>query len=349
MGMFDNFLEHDETIFKEQLALDYDYLPHILKFRENQQQHIANVIKPLFSAKMGSNILITGSPGIGKTACCKYILREMENFSDRIYGIYVNCWKQDSIHKVIVDICHQLGYKWTLNKKTNELMDEIAKIINKKAGVIILDEVDKLKEEQVIYQILEDLFKKCLILITNNQEFLATLDQRTRSRLIPEIIEFSPYSYKETYDILLERKKFAFHENVFPDDLFEQIAQKSFYEKDIRIGLFLLKETGNATELRSSKKVSQEDIDKAITKISAFNQTRITLDDEEKEILNIIKDKPGSSSPEIYSLYNEKFNKTDRTFRRKISTLKESGLIEVKEEKISGTQIPYFYPKYNSS
>ena len=349
MGMFDNFLQHDETIFKEQLVLDYEYLPHILKFRENQQQYIANILKPLFSSKMSSNILITGSPGIGKTACCRHILREMENFSDKIYGIYINCWKQDSAYKVLVDICHQLGYKWTLNKKTNELIDEIAKIVNKKAAVIILDEVDKLKEEQIIYQLLEDLFRKSLILITNNQEFLATLDQRTRSRLIPEIIEFIPYSYKETYDILYERKKYAFHENVFPDDLFEQIAQKSFYEKDIRIGLFLLKETGNATELRSSKKVSLEDTEKAISKISIFQQTRIILDEEEKEILNFIKDKPGSSTTEIYRLYNEKFNKTDRTFRRKISTLKEFDLIDVKEEKISGTQTPHFFPKNSNS
>jgi cell division control protein 6 len=298
---------------------------------------------------MSSNILITGSPGIGKTACCKFILREMENFSERIYGIYVNCWKQDSAYKVLVDICHQLGYKWTLNKKTNELMDEIAKIVNKKSAVIILDEVDKLKEEQVIYQLLEDLFKKCLILITNNKEFLATLDQRTRSRLIPEILEFNPYSFKETYDILYERKKFAFFEGVFPEDLFEQIAQKAFHEKDIRIGLFLLKETGNATELRSSKKISQEDIDKALTKVFGYHQTKLTLDEEELEILNFIKNNPGQPSPAIYLLYQQKFNKSDRTFRRKISTLKESDLIEVQEEIINGIITPHFYPKASNS
>lgn len=345
MTIFDNFLQHNETIFKEQLVLDYDYLPHIIKFRENQQQQIANIIKPLFSSKMSSNILITGSPGIGKTVCCRHILREMENFSNRIYGIYVNCWKQDTPFKVLVEICHQLDYKWIANKKTNELMSEISKIINKKAAVIILDEIDKIKEEQIIYQLLEDLFKKCLILVTNKQEFLATLDPRTRSRLIPEIIEFKPYSFQETYDILNERKKFAFFDNVLDNNLFEQIAQKSFYEKDIRIGLFLLKESGNATELRSSKKISQEDIDKTISKISTFQQTKLILDDEEKELLNLIKQKPGINSSEIYPIYNEKFNKTDRTFRRKISTLKEFDLIDVKDENINGTLVPHFYPK----
>src|SRR3989338_8434588 len=63
---------------------------------------------------------------------------------------------------------------------TNELMDEIAKILNKKAAVIVLDEIDKLKEEQVIYQLVEDISKKCIIMITNEKDFLAILDQRRR-------------------------------------------------------------------------------------------------------------------------------------------------------------------------
>ena len=84
MNIFNKMLQHDETIFKNELVLEYDYLPHIIKFRENQQQHIATIIKPLFSGRMGSNLLITGRPGIGKTAACKHVLRDMEQHSDKI-------------------------------------------------------------------------------------------------------------------------------------------------------------------------------------------------------------------------------------------------------------------------
>lgn len=342
----EDFLKFEETIFKESMVLDYDYLPHVLKFRENQQQYIGTIIKPLFAGRIGSNLIITGKPGIGKTAACKHVLREMEQFSDKIYGIYVNCWKHDTVYKVLVDICEQLGYKWIQNKKTNELMEEIAKIINKRSAVIILDEVDKLKEEQVIYQLVEDIFKKCIILITNDKEYLSTLDQRTRSRLIPELIEFEPYSLKETLDILEERKKFAFYPEVLDTKILEPIVQKTFDEKDIRIGLFLLKESGNAAENRSSKKINIEDVQKAITKISAFQQSKRTLDDEEKELLNIIKENNGQLSSKIYQIYFEQFNKSDRTFRRKVSSLKENNFIEIKEIKDSnGNLVPHIFVK----
>lgn len=347
MNVFNsNFLQHDETVFKDELVLDYEYLPHILKFRENQQQHIATIIKPLFAGRMGSNLLITGKPGIGKTAACKHVLREMEQHSDKIIGLYVNCWKQDTAFKVIVDICQQLGYKWVQNKKTNELMDEISKILNKKTAVIILDEVDKLKEEQVIYQLVEDIFKKCIIMITNDKDFLTMLDQRTRSRMIPEILEFAPYNYNEVEAILTERKKFAFYDGVLKDDIFEPIVTKAHEEEDIRTGLFLLKEAGNSAENRSSKTISIEDVDKAIGKISSFQRSKAMLDDEEKELLKIIKDHSGESSTKIYELYNEIFNKSDRTFRRKLATLKENKLVEVRDDReLTGIINPRIYIK----
>ena len=333
MNLFDKVLKHDETLFKNEVVLDYDYLPHILKYREDQQQQIANIIKPLFQSRMGSNLIITGKPGIGKTAACKHVLRDMEQHSNSIKGIIVNCWKHDTAYKAIVEICNQLDYKWVQNKKTNELMKEIASILNKKSAVIILDEVDKLKEEQLIYYLLEDLFKKCIIMISNEKDFISYLDQRTRSRLVPELIEFNPYSYKETYDILNERRNIGFFENVLDDDCFEKIVEKTKEYEDIRTGLFLLKETGNSAENRSSRNCNIEDTNKAIGKLGAFMKSKVTLDDEQKEILKIIKENEGISNTTTYQIYKELFNKSERTFRRRLGKLKDNKLIENKEDK----------------
>src|SRR3989344_8504439 len=347
MALFNqNFLQHDETVFKDELVLDYEYLPHILKFRENQQQHIATIIKPLFAGRMGSNLLITGKPGIGKTAACKHVLREMEQHSEKIIGIYVNCWKQDTAFKVIVDICQQVGYKWVQNKKTNELMDEIAKILNKKAAVIVLDEVDKLKEEQVIYQLVEDLYKKCIIMISNSKDFLAFLDQRTRSRLLPEILEFEPYTYKETEAILQERKETGFYDNVWSDEEFMPIVEKTADGKDLRIGLFLLRESGNAAENRASRKIQKRDVDIAVGKLSSFLKSSKVLDEEEQEVLEIVKEHQGLPSTEIYELYKELFDKSERTFRRKVASLKENHYLEARDSKDkNGTIVPHLFVK----
>tara|TARA_Y100000310_G_scaffold338750_1_gene429325 strand:- start:1104 stop:2150 length:1047 start_codon:yes stop_codon:yes gene_type:complete len=341
MNLFDNMLKHDETLFKNEVVLDYDYLPHILKFRENQQQHIATIIKPLLQGRMGSNIIITGKPGIGKTAACKHVLRDMEQYSDKVKGVIVNCWKYDTAYKVIVEICNQLGYKWVQNKKTNELMKEIASILNKKSAVIILDEVDKLKEEQLIYYLLEDLYKKCIIMISNEKNFVTYLDQRTRSRLVPEMLEFHPYSYKETHDILDERRQMSFYENVLDDEQFEKIVERTVDLEDIRTGLFLLKETGNAAEIRSARKCNEEDVNKAIAKLGSFIKNRIALNEEEKEILRLVKEKPNINSALICQAYKEIFNKSERTFRRKVAKLKDNKLIDSSEQRDDQGQVYY--------
>ena len=346
MGVFDKILKYDETVFKDELVFDYDYLPHVLKFRENQQQHIATIIKPLFQGRNATNLVIIGKPGIGKTAACKHVLREMENYSDKIYGIYVNCWKNESAYKILVEICQQIGYKWIQNKKTTDLMREIASILNKKAAVIILDEADKLKEEQVVYQLLEDIYKKSIILIANEKDFLSHMDQRTRSRLVPEVLEFEPYSVKEIYDILDERRHGGFYPNVLDEELFEKIVEKTYELEDLRTGLFLLQSAGNAAEVRSSRKVSDEDVEKAIGKLGAFQSSKAVLDDEEREILKMIKENNGQPSSIICKLYQEQFEKSDRTFRRKVASLKEHKLIISKDETDEqGNLVPFLYLK----
>ena len=151
MGLFDNILHDDESLFLDEIALDYDYIPQIIKFRENQQQFIAECIAPLLQGKSGRNLFIHGVPGIGKTLAALYVKRELEEKSTEVQTIYVNCWKKDTSYKILIDICEQIGYKWTHNKRTDELMEVIAKILNKKSCVILLDEVDRVKEADIIY------------------------------------------------------------------------------------------------------------------------------------------------------------------------------------------------------
>jgi len=335
--MFKDMLKHDETLFKDELVFDYEYLPRLLKYRENQQQEFANAIKPLLQGRVGSNLVVVGTPGIGKTAACRFVLREMEDYSDKVYGIYINCWKAETAYKVVASICDQLGYKWIQNKKTDELMKEVAKILNKKSVVIILDEVDKLKEEQVIYQLLEDVYKKSLFLITNEKDFLAKMDDRIKSRLLAEVLEFKAYSEEEVRGILSERKELGFFEGVFVDG-FDDIVSKCFDLKDIRSGIHLLKLSGEVAENGSKKKIEREDVDIAISKLDGFVSSKVVLDNEEKEIIEVIKENNGEIFSEVFKVYSEQFGKSERTFRRKLYRLKQANLVyseEIRDDKNS--------------
>ncbi len=185
-NLFNDMLKDSESIFKNPIALDYDYQPKLVSYRENEQHQIANTIKPLLQSRNGKNLFIFGKPGIGKTVATKKVLKELEENDVEVEQIQINCWKKDTPYKLVLEICDQIGYKWVQQKKTDELFKKVKEILNKTAVVFVLDEVDKLQDVSIIYSILEDIYKKSLILITNEKEWISKLDQRLRSRLVPE-------------------------------------------------------------------------------------------------------------------------------------------------------------------
>ena len=205
MALFKDMLGSDESLFKNEIALDYSFLPKILPHREQQQRHIANCVKPLMLGKNGRNLFIFGAPGIGKTAALRYVLNELEEQTDEVIPIYINCWQKNTTFKIIIDICEQLGYRLTHNKRTEELFTILKTMLNKKAVVFAFDEADKLEDFDFLYSILEEIYKKSVFLITNYNDWFDDLDERVRSRLMSESLEFKPYNFEETKDILRQR------------------------------------------------------------------------------------------------------------------------------------------------
>ena len=227
MGLFDEMLKDSESLFLNPEQLDFDFQPKLIPYRENEQKYIASCIKPLFQSRNGKNLLIYGNPGVGKTVSLKHVINELEEY-DNISAIYLNCWKKDTAHKMALEICGQLNYKWIHNKTTDELFKEIKTIINKKTAVFVIDEADKLTEMNGVYYILEDIYKKTIFFITNNKDWLINLDKRLKSRLILEEIEFRPYSLEQTKGILKQRLDYAFVNNVWENNAFNKIAENKF-------------------------------------------------------------------------------------------------------------------------
>lgn len=335
MGVFDDILQADETLFKNEAALEYAFIPKVIPYREKEQQHIAQCIKPLLANRNGRNLFIHGPPGIGKTAACRHLLRELEehdDYSESTHLFYVNCWQKNTTYKVIVDLCEQAGYMFTQNKKTDELLVLFANMVNKKTAVFVFDEVDKAEDLDFIYTLLEEVYKKSIFLITNYKSFMLELDDRIKSRLVPELLAFKEYNKKETEGILKERIAYAFYPNVFEEEAFQLIAKKSFELKDIRSGLFLLKESALIAEEHASKKITIRHVKKAIQKLEEFTiKNSAELQEEEKFIYDIIKEMPGKKMGELYKAYQKKGGKLSyKTFQRKIAKLDEAKFIELK-------------------
>jgi len=336
MGMFKNMLGSEETLFKNSIALDYDYVPKLIPYREAEQKQIALCIKPLLQNRNSRNIFIFGAPGIGKTVACKHILQELEEESDEVYPIYINCWKYNTTYKVVLQICDILGYKFTQNKKTEELFDIARNMINKKAAIFVLDEIDKAEDLDFLYMMLEEIYKKAIILITNKRENIIDLDERIKSRLTAEMLEFGPYDLKEVRGILKQRCEYAFYAGVWKDDAFEILVAKTFELGDIRAGLYLMKEAGNSAEDMSVKEIRVDHVKNAIKKLDEFYvKEKEELGEDEKIILDIVREHSGKKIGELYKIYADKGGKfTYKTFQRRISRLEQGKFVNL--EKIEG-------------
>ncbi len=333
MGLFDNTLKESESLFKDTLPLDIEFIPPIVKYRENEQQYIASCIKPLFYKRTGKNVLVSGVPGIGKTVAAKHILNELNKETDDVETVYINCWKKDTSYKIALDICEQIGFKFVHDRDTSQLFKEIARILNKKSAVIVLDECDKISDQQIFYTVMEDIYRKCLILITNEKSWASNLDSRVRSRLTLEFVEFRQYNLEEVRGILKQRVEYAFFPGVLDSEAFNLIANKTFETGDIRSGLYLLKEAGEIAESNLSRKINTEHAKKAIGKLKDFQiKSTSNLDLDENLILDLVKDYSGKTTVQLHKLYLEKGGKQAyTTFQRKIRSLERGKFISLRE------------------
>ncbi len=329
MGVFDDMLKGGESLFKNPVALDFDYQPKLVPHREKEQKQVASCISPLFQERNGRNVFVFGAPGIGKTVATKHILRELEEKTDEIIPIYINCWQKNTTYKIVLAICEIIDYKFTQNKKTDELFEIVKKVLNKKCVVFVFDEIDKMDDFTFLYSILEEIYKKSIILITNDAAWLSNLDQRIMSRLATQSLEFKPYNLSETRDILRQRMDYAFVKDVFEREAFEMVVNKTVELNDIRVGLHILKESANNAEEDSSRSVKLEHVKKAIAGLSDFKvKKEEALDQEAKFVLDIVKNNSGKKIGDIYQAYKQAGgDAVYKTFQRKIKKLEQGKFV----------------------
>ncbi len=338
MSMFKEMLKSGETLFRDTVVLDYDFQPKIMKYRETEQKQFAIAIRPLLQGHNGRNLFVYGVPGVGKTTACKHVLRELEEETDEVVPIYINCWKENTTFKIYSKICDDLGFKFLQNKKTSELFTLIKDKLNKKSVVFVFDEIDKLEDTDFLYTILEDIYRKSIIMLTNYRDSYSEMDERIRSRLNPEFNSFPAYSETEVAGILKQRREYAFVQNCWDDEAFIEIVEKCTSVQDVRVGLYLMKEAGNLAEERSSRKISLAHVAEAIRKADEFHiKPKEGLDADLLLILNLVKENSGKKIGDVFTAYGKKGGEMSyKSFQRRINKLTDGRFIST--EKVTGLE-----------
>ena len=245
--------------------LDIEYLPKLMPYREEQQKYLARCISRL--PAIGTNVMIHGPPGIGKTACVRWVFRELTESESEVMPVYINCWKDTDLQKIVFTLCSQFGIN-TAYRNQNELLNMVfGRMKSQKAVVIAFDEIDRTHDQTFLYHFMEEIPHKSIFMISTKNDWLSHLDSRVRSRLMPEIMGMKHYTLEQIRGILKERREYAFAQGSWEPEAFEMVVSRSFAEGDIRTGLALLKSGGLEAERDASRKVRVSHVNAALEKM----------------------------------------------------------------------------------
>ncbi|MCX8166690.1 MAG: AAA family ATPase [Candidatus Micrarchaeota archaeon] len=330
-----------ESIIKLPEALNDEYIPEEVLYRDNEIKELTGGIKAFVNYNFSQNYFLYGSTGVGKTLTAKKLCQKADDEQINIQHVYINCWENHTRMSALNIIADKL--KLVMPRRgiaVDELYERITSCLvnqNKKI-LVVLDEADRMiyskyAKDSLLYDLTR--MKKShvmVILISNDESLPYYLDQRIKSSLALKFLEFSSYTVQQLKDILKERAKIALHINTFDDEVIGLCAAIASKRGDARLGLAVLREAALIAENEEKKKISIEDVYKAKEKL--FELKKRNFDEIEKKIIETIKvaENKQITSGELYKKLNEI---NERTLRNKLENLVNTGVLTKEEIKIN--------------
>ncbi len=331
------FEDVQNRIIRNAQALTTDFIPSRVYSRDGQLQAMRDDMRPLLKGLTPRHAFLFGKPGTGKTCLARHVAEELAKHTSSVAPVYINCWESTSRFKVLYTILQKMGCVLSVHRKgtpTDELMDTLRNRLKERQAVIILDEVDQLEDEKILYD-LTSLPKTCLILISNNETALADADQRVRSRLAAaDHIEFPEYKADEITGILKDRVEWGLLPAVMKNAQIGMIAETA--DGDARVAIDILRIVAEAAENQDLKKIPDKLIKASLPKArSARKDENLTrLNPYQRAIVEILtrngRTDSGTLFRELQSIGKKQGLEpiVDRTFRKYMDKMLRYNMVE---------------------
>lgn len=340
-------LMYDETIFRDRRVFNPDYVPEKFLHRESQIDALTLCMRPALMGGKPTNAMVVGSCATGKTTAVKKIFEEIEEYSDKIICVYINCQLHTTRYNIFSRIYMKLfGH---LPPETgipvSRIYEKIMKHLksNDQALIVALDDVNYLFQNKNANKIFYDILRAYeefegvrtgLFAIISDIEFRYILDKNVKSVFIPKEVIFEPYTYLEMRDILEERVKAGFYPNVISDEILDEVTENTNSIGDLRVGIDLLGSIGNIAEADASMTIDEKHLETAIQNTSSVSlrNTLENMSEKEKILLKLVIDSEEDNliAGNLYKRLNALKPLSYASFDRLLNKLEFLRLIDIK-------------------
>jgi Cdc6-like AAA superfamily ATPase len=207
----------DESVFRD------GWVPRRLERRDDEQEQLADALRPAVQGEPPADVVISGASGVGKTALAKCQVDDLRLEAD-VCSTHVQCLGQSpgAICRELVRE-HPRGGDPAHTTPVDDVREELARIADR-PYIVILDEADDVCRIDLL-EWLEEIDAVATVAICHNiDEWFGPLDTATaRGR---RHIPLETYSVDALASILAQRVDLGLRHGAVDRQLLERIAQR---------------------------------------------------------------------------------------------------------------------------
>ncbi len=356
-------------IFLDRDKLSTRYVPEKLPHREKQLRLLSLFFSEIVE---GREILYTriiqliGPLGSGKTSSTLLLGKRLEQRAHKngfsLIHLYTNLKLEATTRFLFYkNLAEKLSGRIVLRSiSAEEQFKIILNYLSKEDiyALITLDEIDVLKRNSYVSQIVYDLSRLSetlsrganrilgILIVARDREWRKYLDPAVKSTVGQFVIEFPRYSYRQILDILAYRASQAIRSECLGEGVLEFISEitSDYAEGDIRYALDLLLYAGILAENEGSAKITVNHVRKVLKATSGlpYSESLEELNaDDRILLLSLIKALKTSGKPYVtlskikqhYQVLCEEWNLkriSDEEVELVIQKLSDRGIVEAR-------------------
>lgn len=268
------------TVFKDEKALGFEYLPERLPQREEAMQQLSRYYRGLLQGGSPHHVLVTGPVGTGKTALARRFCEDFRGVAKErgvnIEYAHVNCRRRSTEGAALLQILTHFDPRFPDRGFSNsEMLENLRKRLDRLEAhlVVILDEADILLKKSgsdLIYNLTrfnEESSRakySVSLMMVSQTDPRPLLDPAARSTFGTSVVELAPYEKADYTKIVPYRAELAFNKGAFPaesqDAAIDATSDRAHENGNARFAITVLHDAGKIAQGEGRARVAPEDV-----------------------------------------------------------------------------------------